>query len=352
MCECVKPCPFCNSSFRRLGSHLSKCRMRQGRDYSMYLSQRTLDNRRSRDKPKKAKCPKCQKLFIRLETHLRKNPFCKEISSQAPEPDSSTPDQPTTIQQSSSPDHQADPNTPAVEARLLLPTSDEDWFIANACFRDQVTPRVIQATSVDDKNTNLVEGLYSYFAEKYGTRKPTHTKKMSTQHKQDRALKKVRNLKNQARRAYRQAKRNRTEQVDIQSLVRNFFKLVQSHSSLKKLSTRGENKLNAKRARQSCFKDFWKFTSNLLDDKPNNNWTSPTFTEEKAYDFFQSTYQSPQHTYERPSWMPAPKLPTQELENGPIEEWEVTSVTKRSRHSSAPSPSIRYHTPSLRSATP
>ena len=36
--------------------------------------------------------------------------------------------------------------------------------------------------------------------------------------------------------------------------------------------------------------------------------------------------------------MPAPKLPTQELENGPIEEWEVTSVTKRSRHSSAPSP--------------
>lgn len=219
-----KPCPFCNSSFRRLGSHLSKCRMRQGRDYSMYSSQRTLDNRRSRDKPRKAKCPKCQKLFIRLETHLRKNPFCKEISSQAPEPDSSsypTPDQPTTIQQSSSPvDHQADPNTPAVEARLpvrarlLLPTSDEDWFIANAYFRDQVTPRVIQATSVDDKNTILVEGLYSYFAEKYGTRKPTHTKKMSTQHKHDRALKKVRDLKNQARREYRQAKQNRTEQVD------------------------------------------------------------------------------------------------------------------------------------------
>ena len=36
--------------------------------------------------------------------------------------------------------------------------------------------------------------------------------------------------------------------------------------------------------------------------------------------------------------MPTPRPPIEELETGPIEEWEIISVIKRSRHSSSPSP--------------
>lgn len=43
--ENLKPCPYCNSSFNKLGCHLPQCRMRQGRDYSTYLSEKTLVNR-------------------------------------------------------------------------------------------------------------------------------------------------------------------------------------------------------------------------------------------------------------------------------------------------------------------
>ena len=29
--------------------------------------------------PNKSRCPKCHRLFLRLDTHLRKNPFCKSV---------------------------------------------------------------------------------------------------------------------------------------------------------------------------------------------------------------------------------------------------------------------------------
>ena len=49
----------------------------------MYLSKKTLYNRSKAEKTGSSKkpCPKCNKLFIRLDNHLRNHPICKSIPS-------------------------------------------------------------------------------------------------------------------------------------------------------------------------------------------------------------------------------------------------------------------------------
>ena len=71
-------CPFCTREFKSLGNHLPKCKERHDRDYSSYLSKKTLDRKAKTGNSRKS-CPKCHKKFLRLDTHLKNNPFCKSI---------------------------------------------------------------------------------------------------------------------------------------------------------------------------------------------------------------------------------------------------------------------------------
>ena len=50
--------PFCEANFNMLGCHLAECPKREGRDYLMYLSQKTLDKKEGKGKKQ---CPKCKK---------------------------------------------------------------------------------------------------------------------------------------------------------------------------------------------------------------------------------------------------------------------------------------------------
>ena len=65
--------------FKRVGNHLPHCKQRDGKDYTQYLAPKTLKNKsQSR---KKAKCPKCDKYFVRLGTHHRNSALCRSIPS-------------------------------------------------------------------------------------------------------------------------------------------------------------------------------------------------------------------------------------------------------------------------------
>ena len=77
-----RSCPFCNSLFKRLGNHRQHCPQRNGRDYSCYLSQKTIDKRASHSKNKP--CPHCGKQFSRLDTHLKNSAQCKTSSASIP----------------------------------------------------------------------------------------------------------------------------------------------------------------------------------------------------------------------------------------------------------------------------
>lgn len=64
-----KSCPFCQKQFMGLGNHLYRCKERQGIDYSIYLSQKTLAKKSGL--PSHKACPHCHKQFRRLDTHLQ-----------------------------------------------------------------------------------------------------------------------------------------------------------------------------------------------------------------------------------------------------------------------------------------
>ena len=142
---------------------------------------------------------------------------------------------------------------------LNFPTSKEEWHAADLYFRNDLWPLVQASESIDHMNQVLSDGVYNYFARTYGTRKGLQNNKKYAKH--ERALKTVTNLKNNARRDFRKAKREGFPPNAILAVARNFFKLVRQHSSLKKKSQQASLSSAARKA-----KNFWRFAKDLLDD--------------------------------------------------------------------------------------
>ena len=75
--HCSKPCPFCTVSFKGLGNYQKYCPQREGRDYHVYLSQKT--ESKLSGGPKKKLYPKCGRSYARLDTHLRLSATCRTV---------------------------------------------------------------------------------------------------------------------------------------------------------------------------------------------------------------------------------------------------------------------------------
>lgn len=171
----------------------------------MYLSQKTLDKKEGR--AGKKPCSKCNKLFTRLETHLRKNAFCKSIE----QPEEASSGYQSTIQIESDQHGDSLPqestqttistatSTCTAKPTLNLPASEEEWSAANSFFHNNLVPAVLLEEGVDNKNSVLVEDIYSYFSNRYGVKNSSFTakKRQEVLNKHDRALKKVKQLRPQ-----------------------------------------------------------------------------------------------------------------------------------------------------------
>ena len=149
-----KPCPFCQKEFIGLGNHLPRCKERQGRDYSIYLSQKTLAKRSS--KATLQTCPHCHKLFRRLDTHLQRNARCKRIAD-CPQPSSrsNTDNVLPTSPDIAAIDHEQGEvqpgRCPLAKGLLSLPKEKEEWRDADTYFAESLVPRVQQASNVTQK---------------------------------------------------------------------------------------------------------------------------------------------------------------------------------------------------------
>ena len=227
----ARKCPFSDKTgFKSIGCHLPHCQKRNGRDYSMYLSAKTLSKKTAASHKF---CPKCHKRF----THLRTSATCKNIPSVPPipavtqtnYPQGSSNSDPSAI---SKPDPAISNFTPLDyhhKPRVKLPPTQEEWEDANSYFSRVLVPQVLCETSPDSKNSRLSDGIYDFLANKYGTRQ--HSKRRRRQEKHALALNKARKLKNEARRELRRARVNSTLSAEeIRSLARKFYQLVRSHS--------------------------------------------------------------------------------------------------------------------------
>ena len=119
-------CPFCDQLF---GNHLPHCKQRCGREYSSLLAK----NRVAPARSCRGTCPKCGRLFQRLDTHLRLSASCRDVTPSGPcrEPTHST-DPPTHSQldaRTTSPTATTTTTAAAhaFKAPLKLPKSAEEW---------------------------------------------------------------------------------------------------------------------------------------------------------------------------------------------------------------------------------
>ena len=72
-----KECCFCHKAFKKVGAHYKSCPERKGQSFQHLLAEKTIN---SRHKSKKTACPKCGKLFLRLDTHLKNSASCKDLT--------------------------------------------------------------------------------------------------------------------------------------------------------------------------------------------------------------------------------------------------------------------------------
>ena len=298
-------CPFCEKGFKRLGNHLPHCKERQGRDYSAYLSQKTLDKRSTTTKKF---CPKCHRKFLRLDTHLKNSATCKSISNSGPatsipvtspqrvcpstEPSTVTLEDTSELPSPTLPQHQLQhtpPNQPVPQPKplLKLPSSQQDWCEANTFFSDVLVPSVLKENTPETKNRVLSEGIYAFFEQKYGIRQPKPSKQQRKRDKHERALRKVTQLKKNARKELRTAKALGLPSENIQPIAQTFFNLVREHSHLKRASQSSQKQTQMSKTRQSCHHHFWQFAKQLLDENSTNQpQPQPQFGEAEATSYF------------------------------------------------------------------
>ena len=347
-------CPFCHkSAFKRLGSHLPHCPERNGRDYSSFLSEKTIAKRR--EQSCKQFCPRCHKKFITFDSHLKRSATCRFVTASEIDPPSCGPPSsaasndnlpspvdplPTDLSLSST----VSPQPPLSQCpdfvpkpKLQLPRSDEDWLKANAFFENELVPCVLRELSVDAKSTVLTEGVFSYFDVNFGTRKEKHRCRTRSNQLANQ-VKVARDLKNAARCELRQARTSAAlSQEQISSIAKKFFDSVRSHNSLKRAHSQSQHKAECRTARHQCHKNLWKFTRKLLDGDGVSD-IQPTFSKAEATSFFTSGYHSEPRSYTQPSWMPGAPGPVTEFNEDDISVDEIACAVKKSRSKSSPSP--------------
>ena len=99
-----------------------------------------------------------------------------------------------------------------------------------------------------------------------------------------------------------------------------------------------DEKKKAGTTRLECTRNFWKFSSRLLEEENDLNNVQPTCSAEKAHAFFSAEYASSNHTFSRPEWMPPAPEPQHRFHCDEILEEELGRALKRARSGSSPSP--------------
>ena len=264
-------------------------------------------------------------MFTRLDTHLKRNAICKSIPYLDPHvPNSSTSNNDQDVQPLSkihilANTQQLSPNTGlelppthnmhhrdlfyTTEASsrslsiLNLPPSPQEW---DKFMQEQLVPAVLLVSSPEAKNRILSEDIYDYFQQNFGTRQQKCNKRQRRRIRQDKALKKVKELKNMARRDFQKAKKQGLLAENIQPLAQKFFKLIREHNHLKNTSSAMKDHDQDRKVRHSCHRHFWQFSKQLLDDNSINVIT-PNFTQQEAHEFFKKVYHAEPRNFVQPA---------------------------------------------------
>ena len=153
----------------------------------------------------------------------------------------------------------------------------------------------------------------------------------------NRSLKKLKRMRNEARRDLRRARREGQDELVIKEIAKQFHKFIRMHTKAQKVSLRSRANMEARKAQSECAMSLWRFAAKILDDdRPTN--TTPAFSSQTAESFFKNVYSSAPKAFQRPEWLPDPPAPAYEFDDELMVPEEVLRVIKNTRSSSSPSP--------------
>ena len=218
-----------------------------------------------------------------------------------------------------------------------------------------MVPRVVAATTVEEKNTLLCNGVYEYFSTKYGTRSQKRAKYKKPRGGR-KSVAKLREMRNQARKELRKAKKDVQDPQAVKDLANKFHQYLRQHNRARRAESNKFQRKQEMKARKECAKNFWSFAARVLEEEEDKNDTQPTFERDVAEQFFSSTYSSVPKVFQQPSWLPGAASPQTEFDTDSISPEEIQAVITKSRGRSSPSPldQVPYlvfkHCPSLTTA--
>ena len=219
--------------------------------------------------------------------------------------------------------------------------SAAEWEEDDTSLTNALVPAVLQAQCVEDKNKILCEGIYGYFASKYGTIqiKPSKVHSVQRPRKHNRAVKKITKEKNIARRELRRAIKEGKKDDIIKDIARKFHKMIRMHSRAKKEQLKSRLNLEAGKARLECARNLWRYAAKILDGEEDLN--EPSFSVKDAEEFFKKVYSRPPSKFQRPQWLPPMNRPQVAFDDSAITLSELAEVIRRTKNSSSPSPMDR-----------
>ena len=202
-------------------------------------------------------------------------------------------------------------SSPEVNSHLHLPNTQEGWEAANNYSYNSLVPAVLNASSISEKYSILTDGVCSYFESSCGT-EPVRKRPKKQRPLHDTSLKELTRKKKLAKQELHRARQQGFPTEVIQSLSRQFFTLVRSHSKLKKSANGRSAARNVRQVRSQCQKQFARYARELFDNGASSNVT-PNFDAEKAHHFFSTLYQSGPKSFVKPVWMTSPTPPEVEI---------------------------------------
>ena len=232
--------------------------------------------------------------------------------------------------------------------------------MADEHLRSIVVPAVLTPTSVDERNHVLCQGIYNYFAGRFGLRKVRRklrrNRQTESRKSSESSLADFKRERNSLRRQLRSARKRGLGEETIKELAAKFHKLLRKHQQVTKAEQRSVEMNTARKQRERCAKSFHSFVKEVLDQEDRDKRIDPAFDVALAQSYFRDVYSSDRREFQCPDWLPTASQPLHPFDEGPLTHAELDAVLRRLRAGSSPSPldQISYQIirrcPSLRQA--
>ena len=221
---------------------------------------------------------------------------------------------------------------------MNFPTTDDEWRALDNHFKANLLPSVMTASDAESKYSIMSNGIYNSLSQAFGK---CYQRKQTCKHKKrgdklSASLAGLRQQKKDCRKEHRDAMRSGHDPKRVQSLSRQWFKLIREHNRVRKLKLLNEQQRRSIDEKTCCDKNFWQFVSSVFHPKPQTTDSSLDMNDTSSY--FKRCYSSLPHQFCRPDFLPEATPPLTAFIESEISIEDVQLSIRKSRASSSPSP--------------